>query len=116
MARTRSAGDLFFSVSFEERQDSDDGAGNVSSSWLERFRSRAGYIDLRGGEGVIASRLQGQHTLVVFVRASTQSKSVTADWRIRDTRDGRIFNIRDITITPDRAWIDFLCQSGVAEG
>ncbi|MDM9619083.1 phage head closure protein [Rhizobium sp. S96] len=116
MAEKRSAGKLYFAVAFEERQDLDDGAGNVSSGWVERFQSRAGYIDMRGGEAVIASRLQGQHTLVVFVRASSQSKSVTSDWRIRDNRDGRIFNIRDITITPDRAWIDFLCQSGVAEG
>jgi SPP1 family predicted phage head-tail adaptor len=107
---------LYFNVAFEERQESDDGAGNVTSGWVERFQSRAGYIDLRGGEAVIASRLQGQHTLVVYVRASSRSQSVNSDWRIRDRRDGRIFNIRDIATTPDRAWIDFLCQSGVAEG
>jgi head-tail adaptor len=116
MAKDHSAGQLYFKVAFDERQDLDDGAGNVTSGWIERFQFRAGYIDLRGGEAVIASRLQRQHTLVVFVRASSQSRLITPDWRIRETRDGRIFNIRDITITPDRAWIDFLCQSGVAEG
>lgn len=116
MAKDHSAGQLYFKVAFDERQDLDDGAGNVTSGWIERFQSRAGYINLRGGETVIASRLQGQHTVIVFVRASSESKSVTSDWRIRDTRDSRVFNIRDITVTPDRAWLDFLCQSGVAEG
>jgi hypothetical protein len=39
---------------------------------------------------------------------------VTTDWRVRDVRTGTIYNIRDITPSDDRAFLDFLVQSGVA--
>jgi len=50
---------------------------------------------------------------------------VDTDWRVRDVRGGEFvngewvgpeFNIRDVTPTNDRQWLDFLCQSGVASG
>ena len=116
MAQTRSAGDLFFRVAFDKRVEIDDGAGNTVGEWQEQFQCRAGYTHLRGGESVMADRLQGQHTQVIFVRRSSASRQVTTDWRVRDVRDGKSFNIRDITPTDDRLWLDFLCQSGVAAG
>jgi len=116
VAKARSAGDLFFLVAFDKRVEIDDGAGNTIGDWQEQFQCRAGFAHLRGGESVMADRLQGQHTQVVFVRRSSATRQVTTDWRVRDMRAGKSFNIRDITQTDDRLWLDFLCQSGVAAG
>jgi SPP1 family predicted phage head-tail adaptor len=116
MAKTRSAGDLFFLIAFDKRIEVDDGAGNTIGGWQEQFQCRAGFAHLRGGESVMADRLQGQHTQVIFVRRSSATRQVSTDWRIRDVRTGVSFNIRDITPSDDRLWIDFLCQSGVADG
>lgn len=116
MAKTRSAGDLFHRVAFDKREEIDRGDGVFVGQWVEQFQARAGFTHLRGGESVMAGRLQGQHTQVIFVRSSLQTKEVTADWRVRDVRTGIEFNVRDITRTTDRQWLDFLCQSGVASG
>lgn len=108
------AGELTHSVAFELRADASDGAGGVEAGFSEHFRASAAYVHLRGGEAVIAGRLAGQHPVVIRVRASTEARQVTAAWRLRDTRTGEVFNIRDVTRTEDRMWIEFLCQSGVA--
>ena len=116
MARQRSSGDLYHRFAFDRRIKSDDGYGNTVSDWQEAFQVRAGVTHIRGGEAVMAGRLEGQHTQVVFVRASSETRGVTTDWRARNVRTGETFNIRDITPTTDRLWIDFLCQSGVTNG
>lgn len=116
MARTRSAGDLNQRVAFDKREEVDRGDGVTVGAWKEHFIVSAGFLHLRGGEGVMASRLQGNHTQVIFVRASSLTKQVNTSWRIRDVRKDVIYNIRDFTATNDRQWIDFLCQSGVASG
>ncbi|CAN7431246.1 phage head closure protein [Rhizobium rhizogenes] len=116
MAQKRSAGDLLHFIAFDLRAEIDDGAGNTVGTWQERFKVRASYLHLRGGESVMAGRLQGQHSQIIVVRASPATREVTTDWRIRDFRTRQTFNIRDITPSADRQWLDFLCQSGVADG
>jgi hypothetical protein len=51
---------------------------------------------------------------VVRVRADAQTRTVTTDWRITDRRSGALYAVRDITPSTDRAWLDFLCEKGVA--
>lgn len=116
MAKPRSAGDLFHRVAFDKRQTVDRGDGVFVGSWIEQFQVRAGFTHLRGGESVMADRLQGQHPQIIFVRSSSQTRQVDTDWRVRDVRSGTEYNIRDVTPTNDRLWLDFLCQSGVASG
>lgn len=108
------AGKLFFKVGFQEPQSVSDGAGGVVGSFVERFAVSAGYKHLRGTETVMAARLAGRHTQVVLVRASGQTKQATTDWRIVDKRNGDVFNIRDITPSDDRGWLEFLAEKGVA--
>ncbi|MEH0295875.1 phage head closure protein [Agrobacterium sp. CCNWLW71] len=116
MAATRSAGDLFHRVAFDVREEVDRGDGVTVGNWVEKFQVRAGFTPLRGGEAVLAGRLQGQQTQIIYVRASRKTLEVNADWRVRDIRSGISYNIREITRTRDRLWLDFLCQSGVADG
>lgn len=114
MAKPRTAGDLFYRVAFDKRVEQNDGAGNTKGVWQEQFQRRAGYIHVRGGETVMAGRLEGQQTQVIFVRACSQSILITPEWRARDIRTGVIFNVREVTATTDRKWVDLLVQSGVA--
>lgn len=108
------AGDLRNRVVLQKQSQTSDGAGGVTTPWADQFVVWAGYTHLRGGEGVLAGRLEGRHPQVVRVRASSQTRQITTDWRLRDRRTGSVFNIRDITPTEDRAYIDLLCESGVA--
>lgn len=126
--KSRSAGDLYYRVAFDRRAETHDvdDDGNYLGEWVQQFECRAGFTHLRGGESVMAGRLQGQHTQVIFVWASSQTRAVTTECRIRDLRAGHFdedgnwsgvsFNIRDITPSDDRAWLDFLCVSGGADG
>lgn len=116
MAKPRSAGDLFHRVAFDKREEIDRGDGVFVGQWVEQFQVRAGFAHLRGGESVMADRLQGQHTQVIFVRSSSETRQINTDWRVRNVRTGVEYNIRDITPTDNRQWLDFLCQSGVATG
>lgn len=110
----KGAGALIERVGFEEPVAGSDGGGGTLDGFAERFTCRAGYIHLRGGESVLAARLAGQHSQIIRVRSSSQSRAVTTDWRIVDKRAGTVFNIRDVSPTADRGYVVFLCQSGVA--
>lgn len=116
MAKNRSAGDLYHRVAFDKRTVIDRGDGVTVGDWAEQFQVRAGFTHLRGGESVMANRLQGKHTIVVMVRASTSTMMISTDWQMRDVRTGTAYNIRDITPSDDRLWLDILCDSGVATG
>ncbi len=108
---------LIQSVAFEKRVETGgDGAGNFKSDFVEQFRCRAEFIHLRGGESVMASRLQGKHTQVVRVRSSGLTCQVATDWRIRDLRRNIVFNIRDAEWEVNRRFIAFTCESGVVSG
>jgi SPP1 family predicted phage head-tail adaptor len=114
MAKPVGAGDLYYRVAFDQRAEVEDGMGNTVADWQEQFQCRAAYRHLRGGESVMAGRLQGKHAQVIIVRASSQTRQVSTDWRARDARTGDVFNIRDVTVETDRAFISFLCERGVA--
>lgn len=112
MAGKTGAGDLTERIAFDQPGEADDGAGGRTAAFVERSQAYAAYIHLRGGETVMAARLGGKHVQVIRVRASSQTRAVGTDWRIRDVRAGTIYDIQDITPSVDRMWIDFLCQSG----
>lgn len=107
------AGALKERVSFAVRNEQDDGFGNTVADWIEQFQDAAEYVHLRGGETVIAARLENRHPQVIKVRASTATRRITADWRVTDTRTNVEYAIRDVTATTDNKWIDLLCERGV---
>jgi SPP1 family predicted phage head-tail adaptor len=107
------AGALKERVSFAVRNEQDDGYGNTVAGWVEQFQDAAEFVHLRGGETVIAARLENRHPQIVRVRAHTSTRRVTADWRIKDVRTGYEYAIRDVTATTDNKWIEILCERGV---
>lgn len=120
MSKARGAGDLRERVAFDVRSevnpDAPDDFGNTVDQWVEQFSVAAGFINLRGGESVMQSRLTGRRVIVAFVHASSQTRAIETDWRLRNARTGEAFNIREVTLTTDRKWVDILCESGVATG
>jgi SPP1 family predicted phage head-tail adaptor len=114
MPKNSGAGQLYQRVAFDKEVPGSDGYGGTTNGWEEQFQCRAGYTHLRGGESVMAARLEGTHSIVIRIRASSNTRVVTTDWRVRDTRTDVIYNIRDITPSDDRAFLDILVQSGVA--
>jgi len=121
------AGQLFEHVAFDMREQVDDGHGNYEQTFVEQFNCRAGFTYLRGGEAVIAGRLEGKQPIVVRVRVSSQSKRIATDWQMRDMRNGAwandggnqywtgpVYAVRSVIPTTDRQWIDVTVEGGVA--
>jgi len=101
-------------VAFDKQSAASDGHGGQSTAFAEQFVVAAKYTHLRGGETVMADRLAGRHPMIIRVRATSQTRLVATGWRARDARDQTIYNIRDVTPTEDRRWIELLVESGVA--
>jgi SPP1 family predicted phage head-tail adaptor len=108
------AGPLFTLCAFDQLIEAQDGYGNLTSAFEEQFQLHANFMFLRGGEQVIAARLQGQQPAIVRIRVCHDSERVTPDWQLRDVREGVSYNIRSITMAPDRGYFDLLVQAGVA--
>ncbi|ASY68897.1 phage head closure protein [Sinorhizobium fredii] len=118
MKKPNSAGSLYYKIGLQARvegnPDSPVDYGNTVSEWQEQFETRAEFIHLRGGETVLAGRLEGRHTQVIRLRSSTASRTITTDWRVVDKRSGDTFNIRDIEHETNRQFISLTCEKGVA--
>jgi head-tail adaptor len=115
MAKT--AGKLSDRFAFDRRTTASDGAGNFQDAWVQSHGPVATeLIYMKGGESVIASRLQGNKPVVLVIRDCASARLITTDWRARDVRGSAIYNIRDIIPSQRRGHIDILCESGVAHG
>lgn len=123
----RGSGQLFSKVAFDQRIEESDGHGNDRGDFVERFTRRAGFTFLRGGETVIASRLEGRQPIVVRVRRDSDTLKITPDWRMRDTRNGAwdgeddqrywkgpTYAVRSIAPAEDRQFLDIMVEGGVA--
>lgn len=109
------AGGLRHKITFDRRQETDDGFGNTQSDWVEQFTVRGEVRPKLGGETVTAARLQAQNTVTITVRQSDKTRLIREDWRARDVPDGVEYAIRSI-VDPDDggAWLEILCQTGVS--
>lgn len=117
MAKQITAGDLYYKVHCQKEADATDELGNPvpgGGTWQTQFTVRTAYRHLRGGESVMAGRLQGTHPQIITMRASSQTRQITPGWRLIDARDGTVFNVRDVTQETDRMFVSLLCERGVA--
>ncbi|WP_192798929.1 head-tail adaptor protein [Brucella anthropi] len=106
------SGQLFHSVAFDKPARRPDGQGGFSG-WDEIATVRANIRNLRGGETVQAARLQGRQPVVVTVRNAGVTRMITTDCRMRDLRNGDIYNIRAIVVVESRQFIEITAESGV---
>lgn len=127
MAEKHGAGMLDKRVAFDQRISADDGYGNRQDAFAEVFQCHAGFNPMRGGEAVIAARLEGVQPIAVKLRANANTLAIRPDWRMRDLRDGAwvnppdntewsgpLYAVNSVLRTPDRKYIDLIVTSGVA--
>ncbi len=108
------AGELRERVAFDLIGEASSPGGITAGDWEEQFVTAARIRFLVGSEPVIAQRLQGVQPAVLTVRSFIDTRRVDTSWRARNVRTGEVFNIRSVTPGEDRAYIDFLCEAGVA--
>ena len=117
MAPVKGAGQLQELLAAESRSPIDDGMGNeISGPWAEQSLHPASLVARRGGEAVIAGRLQGTVNYMVTARYSVSCAAVTTDHRFRDAHSGQTYNILTAIPRPKRDYIDFDVVAGVADG
>ncbi|MFJ5486194.1 phage head closure protein [Hansschlegelia beijingensis] len=115
MARI-TASDLRDRVRLEMREEVDDGWGGVGlGDWVPQFERNACILLSKGGETVIAARLQSVQPALIIVRYDAQTAAITAAWRLIETRSGTVYNIRTVADMERRGrFITMLCEAGVA--
>ncbi len=93
------AGQLKDRITFQARGIVDDGYGNeVSGPWEDVFTVAARVTVSPGRETVTAARLEGRNPVDVWVRYSSATAGIKAEWRAVDARDpSRVFAILSVT-------------------
>ncbi len=112
------AGPLRDRVRFERRAQVSDGAGNYVSDWQTLDMDRWAQVKpLRGGENVIAAKLQSTGIYEIKVRSDSETRTVTADDRVVDISSGQAYNIRLVENRDMRnRYLTLTCERGVADG
>ncbi|MBS7698769.1 MULTISPECIES: phage head closure protein [unclassified Chelatococcus] len=113
-----SAGELRERVAFDTRGTVEDDVGNtVDDSWNEAFVIAARIMPLKGGESVMADRLQGVQPVIIRVRYSAAAADITPAWRARNARTGTVYNITSAANMDERRkYLDILATAGGADG
>lgn len=127
MANRSGAGSLNAKVTFQRRENVDDGLGSIRGMWGDQFTVAARLAPKFGGnaESLVASRLVSRQPYNLTVRASSQTRQVTATWRAYDARAGltagnngeqrpnRVFGIKTV-VNPDEqnAYLEMLVIEG----
>jgi SPP1 family predicted phage head-tail adaptor len=109
------AGELREKITFAERAAVSDGGGGVEGDFSDQFTVAARIRPLKGGEEVLASRLQGTQPVIITVRYSLDTSQIAPDWRATDARKGTVYAIKSIMNTDERRrYLDILATAGVA--
>jgi len=122
MAKRAGAGSLNCRLTFQLRQDVDDGFGGTRGEWADQF-TVPGRLEPRYGsisESLMAARMQSMQPYNLTIRGSSAARQITASWRAFDARAGktgdkpnRVFGIKTI-VNPDErnAYLEMLVVEG----
>jgi len=115
----RHAGDLKERVILQRRALDNNGdrlgpwetvsSGAADQGWAAQI------LRLKGGEPVMAQRLQGVQPALIAVRSGTTTRQVDNAWRAIEKRTGQIHDITSAIETPDRAWVEILTTAKAGE-
>lgn len=68
--------------------------GGSKAGWNEEFSAWASVRFLRGGEQVMASRMQGKRPAIITVRKRSEVEQVSLDWTVQF--DGLTYQVREL--------------------
>lgn len=108
------AGALREAVGFDAKVTVPDGYGGEDVTWTEAFTARAEFRYERGREAVQAGGLTGTAVFKVRIGSHAAARALTVAHRMRDTRRGVAYNIREVDAVTDRANVWLIVESGVA--
>ncbi|WHZ35753.1 head-tail adaptor protein [Sagittula sp. MA-2] len=112
--RKTHGGALVERVAFDAYTQTRTSTGGFTQTWEEQFTTRAQFVYAGGGEAVVSARLAGQSVFKVKVRSSEATRAITSEYRMRDTRRDKTYNVREADPVTDRQWVWLLVESGVA--
>lgn len=111
------AGEIDCRFKYQKRTQQADGYGNFQGGWQTQFTLWTQRSFLRGGETVMAARLQGRQPGILKIRSSPEANQITTDWRAVNVDDEtEVWNIRSVQPSNRRDEIEFLAERGVAAG
>ncbi|WP_266063794.1 head-tail adaptor protein [Brucella intermedia] len=122
MAKRAGAGSLNCRLTFQVRQDVDDGFGGTRGEWVDQF-TVPGRLEPRYGgnaESLMAARMQSMQPYNLTIRGSSAARQITASWRAYDARAGktggkpnRVFGIKTVVNPDERGqYIEMLAVEG----
>ncbi len=107
------AGRLRRRVTFQQEVETPDGGGGYELTWADRFSVWGGFRPERGQERLEAGRLESAVAGVLTVRSSSQTRQVTAEWRVMIR--GEPYQIRAVTNPDQRSkYLELTVERGVA--
>lgn len=87
-----------------------DEDGGKIGDYTDRSTVWANLLPLRGTEAVMQARIQSRNPAIITVRASSLTRQITSEWRVRI--DGRVFDVKERPReTQDRAFLEFLAEA-----
>lgn len=114
MAHSSGAGALRERFTIRRAVKTDDGYGGQTETWTDYLTLPAAITYSRGGETVIAARLQAQQPAILRVRNFAASRDIKPTDRAVNARTGEVFNIREYPreARDSRGYLEFLVQAG----
>lgn len=108
------SGDLREKFTIRRAALTDDGYGGQIETWSDYLTCAAEITFSRGGETVIAARLQAQQPAILRVRNFAASRDIKPTDKAVNTRTGEVFNIREYPreARDRRGYLEFLVQAG----
>lgn len=88
--------------------------GVKKRDWLEHFTCGGDFKYEGGTESVVAGAITGTASFKIKVRSCAQTRSITTDDRVVDTRRGISFNITEVDMVSDPLWVWIVVKDGVA--
>lgn len=102
-------GDLTKRALFRAPVKATDANGKRIIEYADRFKFWTNVRHLRGGESVMQSRLASKSPAILTVRAATETRQITSEWRV--VVNGGLFNLKeDPRETQDGAFLEVLVE------
>lgn len=104
----------FYRATFQQPVESRDDDGQIVQGHEDQFIDRVNIRFLRGGERVMAERLESRTPVIIAIRNSLRARQITSEWRA--LIDGRIYEMKeDPRPTENRRDLEILAETRGAE-
>lgn len=104
----------FYRATFQQPVEDVDDDGQIVQRYDGQFVDRVKLRFLRGGETVMAARLESRTPVIITIRNSARARQVTSEWRV--VIDGRIYDIKeDPRPTENRRDLEVLAEARGAQ-